>query len=245
MGVIYIGDRAVGKTHLALALASPRSQHVRVLQPDYENLKSLLTDDEDSTRPTEAISFRFLEFQASLPAGSKSITVDWIDTPGEMWRKRWQDNNPNDWQDFLENSRKSEGILLILNPYRETLPASCAFDYSNQQQWCSRFEKWADFFRDDCPKARHIILCLNKADLFVDDLDQESSRLAFDPNGSTMTWRKRHSYVLHKYLRPIQPQIEHINRSTRGLSVQCFITSIYSRPLLELPWIYMASFLAK
>lgn len=245
MGVIYVGDRAVGKTHLALELANPYGQNVKVLQPDYENLKSFLVSDADSTKPTEGIDFRFLEIQAQLPAGSKSVTVDWVDTPGEIWRESWQKNNPDEWQSFLENSRKSEGILLILNPYRETLQGSMASDYSTQQQWCKRFEKWVDFFRYDCPKARHIVICLNKADLFVDNLEQEASKLAFDPNGSAMTWRKRHSYILQKYFRPIQGQIEQINKSTRGLSVQCFITSIYNRPLLELPWIYLASFLSK
>ncbi len=245
MGVIYIGDRAVGKTHLALELANPRSQNVNVLQPDYENLKSLLVGDEDSTKPTEAIDLRFLEIQAKLPTGNKNVILDWIDTPGEMWRERWQKSNPDDWQSFLENSRKSEGILLILNPYREALSATVGADYSTQKQWCSRFEKWVDFFRYDCPKARHVVICLNKADLFVENLNQEASKLAFDPNGSTMTWRKRHTYVLQRYFCPIQPQIEQINKSINGLSVQCFITSIYSRQLLELPWIYMASFLAK
>ena len=42
MGVIYIGDRSVGKTHLALELASPRNQNVKVLAPDYDNLKAIL-----------------------------------------------------------------------------------------------------------------------------------------------------------------------------------------------------------
>jgi GTPase SAR1 family protein len=246
MGIIYIGDRAVGKTHLALELANPRNQHVKVTSPGYDYLKTLLANEEDSTKPTEKIDSRFLELQVQLPSGSKNVTIDWIDTPGEIWRDRWQKDNPSEWQSFLSNARQSEGILLILDPFRESLPGSIATnDYRTQMQWCNRFEKWVDFFRYDCPKARHIVLCLNKADLFSDSLEQDAAKLAFHPNGSEMTWRKRHSYVLQKYFRPIQPQIEQINQSVSGLSVQCFITSIHNRPLLELPWVYMASFLAK
>lgn len=245
MGVIYVGDRAVGKTHLALELANPRNQHVRVLQPDYENLRKLLVNEEESTKPTEGIDFRFLEIQARLPAGAKSVTLDWVDTPGEMWRERWQSSNPDKWNEFLDSSRKSEGILLILNPFREMLPANISGEYSTRQQWCKRFEKWSDFFRYECPKAKHIVICLNKADLFVENIDQEATRLAFNPDGSQMGWRKRHGYVLQKYFQPIQEEIEQVNRETKGAAIQCFVTSIHNRQLLELPWIYLASFLKK
>lgn len=44
MGVIYIGDRTSGKTHLALELANPQSNYVKVNHPDYQQIKSLLYD---------------------------------------------------------------------------------------------------------------------------------------------------------------------------------------------------------
>jgi len=54
MGVIYIGDRAAGKTHLAMELANPNSNHVKVISPNYDQLKAILYDDQlNSTRPTE------------------------------------------------------------------------------------------------------------------------------------------------------------------------------------------------
>ena len=246
MGIVYIGDRSVGKTHLALELANPRSQCVKVVSPDYEYLKSILGNDEDSTKPTNLIDLKPIEVQAQLRSGRKNVVIDWIDTPGEMWRDRWQKDNPDKWKAVLENMRQSEGILLVLSPHRGQLSSDIASEYSNEIQWCNRFDKWVDFFKDQCPKARHIVLCLNKADLITSvDLKQESAKLAFNPNGSSMSWRDRHTHVLQKYFRPIRPQIEQINKNTAGLSVQCFITSIHDRPLLELPWIYLASFLAK
>ncbi|MFM6264919.1 MAG: hypothetical protein ACKPFA_00160, partial [Dolichospermum sp.] len=60
-----------------------------------------------------------------------------------------------------------------------------------------------------------------------------------------MNWQQRHSYSLQRYFRPIQSQLEQINKSISGLSIRCFITSIHNRSLLELPWIYLGSFLAK
>lgn len=249
MGVVYIGDRAVGKTHLAMELANPQSDYVKVSSPDYENLRTLLFDEEfGGTRATDAqnaVNERYLDIQVRLPTGSRQVTVDWIDTPGEIWRKTWQSDNPDEWKKFVEASRTSEGILLILPPYREILkPGVDAEQFMTQHQWCNRFNRWVEFFRQDCPKARHIVICLNKADLFC-DIAQEAIRFAYKPNGVQMNWQQRHAYVFSRYFKPIQPQLEVINRSISGLSVRCFITSIYNRSLLELPWLYLGSFLAK
>jgi len=39
VGVIYIGDRETGKTSLAMELAHPNGNYVKVISPDYEYLK--------------------------------------------------------------------------------------------------------------------------------------------------------------------------------------------------------------
>lgn len=249
MGVIYIGDREVGKTHLAMELANPKYNYVKVNYPDYEVLKSrLYIEDEGRTRATiddKATYDEYLEIQVQLPTGSKQITLDWIDTPGEIWRKRWQENQPLEWQKFLDTIRKSEGIILILPPYREMIKSDCNLEqFITQEQWCTRFNRWVDFFGRDSPKIRHLILCLNKADLFC-NFEREASQLAYIPNRSAMNWQQRDAYVFQKFFRPIQSQIKQLNQSISGLSVRCFITSIYNRSLLELPWIYLGSFLAK
>lgn len=249
MGVVYIGDRAAGKTHLAMELANPHNDCVKVSSPDYEHLRSLLFDEElGGTRATghqKSVDERYLDVQVRLPTGFRQVVVDWVDTSGEIWRKTWQSDNPEQWKKFLEAARKSEGILLIVPPYREIVKRDVdAEQFMTQQQWCNRFNRWVEFFRQECPKARHIVICLNKADLFC-DLAQESSKLSYQPNGSQMNWQQRHNYVFNRYFRPVQPQIEQINKSVSGLAVRCFITSIYNRSLLELPWLYLGSFLAK
>lgn len=249
MGVIYIGDRDTGKTSLAMELAHPNANYVKVISPDYENLKGFLFDQElQRTRATDATQASYkstLEIQVTLPTGSKQISLDWIDTPGEIWRKTWQSKNYDQWKIFLESLRQSEGILLVLPPYRELIKSSNDLDlFITQEQWCNRFNRWVDFFHQDCPKIRHLALCLNKADLFC-DLQQEASQLAYIPNRSRMNWQQRHDYIFQRYFKPIHSQIKEINKKVSGLAVRCFITSIKNRDLLELPWIYFGSFLAK
>ncbi len=251
MGVIYIGDRGTGKTHLAMELANPKSDYVKVSSPDYESLKQLLYDEiSGGTRATEASSAiyaRYIDAQVKLPTGYKQVTVDWIDTPGEIWRKTWQDDNPIEWDRFLETARQSEGIVLILPPHREILkPGIDTEEFITREQWTNRFKRWADFFCQDCPRARHILICLNKADLFHNfNLESEAFKLAYKPYGAPMNFQQRHDYVFKRYFKPLQPEIDRVNRSISGLSVRCFITTIYNRSLLELPWIYLGTYLGK
>ena len=234
-----------------MELANPKSNYVKVTEPDYSELKSILYDEViQDTRPTDSdksIYDRYLEIQVELPTGFKDITLNWLDTPGEIWRKSWQNNNQSEWQKFLDSITQSEGILLIVPPYREIIKKSPTVDpddFITKEQWCKRFNRWVDFFSRDCSKARHILICLNKADLFC-NLDKEASKLAYIPYRSPMNWQQRDQYVFQKYFRPVHSQINLLNRSIEGLSVRCFITSIYNRYLLELPWIYLGSFLAK
>ncbi len=249
MGVIYIGDRSSGKTHLALELANPYNQYVKVSHPDYESLKSILCKDGE-TRPTLAqcsVHQRAIELNVKLPAGLRTISVDWLDTSGEIWRRYWQAEKLNEWQQFLQNIRQAQGILLVMPPYRQIILPQRANpeDFITQKQWCNRFASWVRFFRQDCPTVRHLILCLNKADLFCSDPDREAHHLAYHPMAMKMSWQQRDNYIVQGYFRPIVQEIIQLNKSIQGLSVRCFITSIYQRELLELPWIYLGSHLAQ
>lgn len=245
-----LGDRASGKTHLAVELTNPVNRFVSINGLDYEVFKSKFYDAQTNkpkpTGATQSTYDEYLEITVKLPAGFKQLKVDWIDTPGEIWRQSWQEDNPAQWQNFLEKVQGSEAILLLLSPYREILKPDVddAESFITRQQWCKRFERWVEFFKKDCPRARHILLCMNKADLINGaDLAQEEVNLNYSPDGARMNWQARHSYVSGRYFRPIQAQINEINAATSGLSVRCFITSVYSRPLLELPWIYLGAYI--
>jgi hypothetical protein len=249
MGVIYIGDREVGKTHLALELASPVNNHVKVLSPDYQILKAKLFDLELSrpiaTKSDDSSTYEeTIKIQVKLPANKKEIILDWIDTPGEIWRSSWQNDNQDKWQSFINSAQSSEGIILVIPPYREMIVSKSVdpSDFLTKTQWINRFDRWADFFTSYCPKLKHLLFCLNKADLFC-DYKKESSAIRYVPSGSPMNWHQRHNYVVQNYFRPVQPKMQEISTNIPGISIRCFITSIYDRGLLELPWIYLGSFL--
>jgi hypothetical protein len=242
MGIVYIGDRFTGKTHLAMELANPRYESVMVSNPQnyYEELQSLLLSESGVMRPTDAsqaTDFRNLEVKVKLNRW-KTLQVDWVDTPGEVWRKSWQTDNADEWQRFLQVVKQSEGIVLLLPPYRNILPQTGIdqLEFITRMQWCNRFKLWADFFMKECSHAQRIAICLNKADLFC-DAEQESITL------SRKNWHERHAYICQKFLAPIRPQLESLEKQMKRTSIACFITSIHQRQLLELPWLYLGTYL--
>jgi hypothetical protein len=246
LGVIYLGDRYVGKTHLALELANPAYEYVKVLSPEYKDLKPLLWDAEkNSPKPTDADSptqGKLIEIQVKLPV-PKQILVEWIDTPGEIWRASWQQNNPDAWQEFSDIVKESAGIIVVLSPYREMITAGKDADlFLTQKQWCNRFERWTNFLTLNCPNLKHLLFCINKADLFC-NYQQESAKLKYNPGGAAMNWQQRNSYVSQRYFRSLKPYLEQITDKNPSLSIRCFITTVHDRSLLELPWLYLGSFL--
>lgn len=249
-GVIYIGDRAAGKTHLALELANKNKQFVET-SLDYAKLKQNLWDSQTgttaATRADRAIYQEYMEVKVKLVTGWKIIYSSWLDTHGEIWRSSWQKDNPTLWQIFLKSIRETEGILLILPPYREIIDSTK--DDPNQhisrQQWTKRFERWIEFFKQDCSQVRHLLLCLNKVDLCSVNYKTEAKNLIYQPYNQPKNWQQKHDYVYHRYFTPFHEQIQELNRSINGLAVRCFITTIYSRELLELPWIYLGCHLAQ
>jgi hypothetical protein len=250
-GVIYIGDRFAGKTHLAMELANPHNQFVKVISPQYESLKSFLYDEKlGGTRPTNAnkeVDIRKLNIQVRLPAGNKNLEIQWIDTPGEIWRKHWQKQEQNHykWLHFLKTIRQSKAIILIVSPYRNIVKDEIdKREFITDKQWLNRFDRWLHFFQDECPNAKQLIICLNKADLFC-DIEKEAKRLAYSPSGHSLDWYDRQTYIVKRYFKPIEKQIEQLNQRNYGLSINCFITSVYNRSLLELPWIYLGAYLKK
>jgi hypothetical protein len=252
MGIIYIGDRETGKTSLVLELAHSSSQYVKVTDPPYKQLKALLYNDKlgrtDATDASRATYDRQLEIEVTLPSRPKTIYTEWIDTPGEIWRSSWQRDNPDKWTQFVEVAGRSQGVCLVLPPYREIIRQDDGIvpeEYITQKQWIQRFDRWVKFFRHDCPRAKHLVLCLNKADLIRGiDLQREAEKLAYHPVNAEMNWMQRNDYTFKRFFRPLQSHIAQLNQYTSGLSVKCFITSIYSRELVELPWIYLGTYLS-
>ncbi|MEB3121727.1 MAG: hypothetical protein VKL41_10955 [Snowella sp.] len=245
-GVIYIGDRKVGKTHLAQELANPDNLCVTVDSIAYEKVAK---GGFVATKAEKSIYDSYFEVKVHLPTGEKIIRTNWLDTPGEIWRSSWQSDNPQEWQNFLQQFKSAQGILLILDPYREIINPKLVNDitqFVTRQQWITRFERWVQFLKQHSPNLRQdLLLCLNKADLFCSDLKEESQKLAYDPDHQMMNWQQKDQYVYYRYFSPVHSHIKDLNKNLKGLSVRCFITSLDSRELLELPWIYLGLYLAE
>ena len=244
MGVVYIGDRETGKTALAVELIDPKKGRIKVEGQNYDNLKKILYD-EDNQRfkatdidQLNVIQSYDLTVNVELTSNYYSIPFRWVDTPGEIYQKSWQKQNSPLWQKFLSNIHNSEGIMLILPPYREMpyLSDHLRDEFPSQKQWLNRFERWVEFLLNECPKARHILLCLNKADLFT-DVKSEAQALA------SKTWNARHEYIFYRYFAFAQEKILYLSRISPA-KVRCFITTIHNHNLLELPWFYLASHLS-
>ena len=255
-GVIYIGDRETGKTSLALELTNrSNSCYVEVTSAlmDYSILKKRLYDsNKGEMKPTgldTTVYRETLEVKVKLSRGWKTISSFWLDTPGEIWRSSWKSNSANEdkWQTFIDFVQKAEGILLILPPYREIIDPhqDDPQKHITREQWIKRFDKWINFFRHDCPKIRHLLLCLNKIDLCLGEYEDEAAALAYNPDHQKMNWQEKNKYVFYRYFTPFHDQIDQLNRNIDGLSVRCFITTIKNRDLVELPWIYLGAHLGK
>jgi len=250
-GVIYIGDREAGKTHLAVELTNKdNKKFVEVTSLNYDvliqNLYDKTTGTMKATDDTNAVYKEYMEVKVNL-ARWKTISSFWLDTPGDMWRKDWKQINKAQWKNFVDSIAGTEGILLILPPYREIIDPNKddPSKFISRQQWSQRFDRWINFFQQDCPEIRHLLLCLNKIDLCLIDYQAEAKYLAYNPHRQSLNWQQKHDYVYHRYFTAFHDQIKDLNKSIKGLSVRCFITTIYSRELIELPWIYLGSHLAK
>ena len=255
MGILVIGDGFTGKTQFINALAEPdANQQVKPIGWTYRDPKTIQV-----TPAGRGLSPNSLEVQVYLPSGFKKLWVEVMDTSGEFWEtENRSEVHLQDWQAIKDVSAESEGIFLILPPYNEILRAEeqnhtepyqiIPGNHSggSKDRWKSRFQQWIKFFKTDCPKAQHILVCINKADLLDSSISDLATQFAYQQNGQGLGWFDRHQYLLKRHFKPIVQEIEQLSRWKQQKSsgtVQCFLTTIHHRSLLELPWIYLASYL--
>lgn len=255
MSVVVIGDRSVGKSSMVLALAKPHEkQYVEIVNLDYETLQEeYINQDTGIIVPTREVKQKQLILNVDLPTGQKQITSLWIDTPGEIWEKEWQNQNPNAWRGIKETLNQSLGMILLLPPHRDMVQQNLleAADPTTSLEknglmltsaWLNRLSKWLDFFNRDCNQVQHIVVCLHKADLFCHNISDIDKQFQYRPTGGTPWW-KIHNESLSTYFYTAKSTLQNYN-NTGGKPVQLLITTVKHRSLLELPWLYLSSFLA-
>ena len=246
MSVIVIGDRAVGKTHMALALAKPnQGSRVQILDPSYKTLKEELQNaDTGEMIRTTKITKRSVKLEVKL---HKRHVMDslWVDTPGEIWETEWQRSHHNAWNNFKQKIGQNIGIILLLPPYQEIVSKNLLNQASpsmtldrdqlmNTQRWCNNLEYWLRFLNQNCSGVENIAICLHKADLFCESLEDEAREMEGHP-----VYRQRQ--VKNQYFAVAKEVIDRNNREQRPF--QFFITSIGNPILLTAPWLYLSPYI--
>ena len=244
MSVVVIGDQAVGKTRMGLALAEPnKHKDVKVLEPDYETLyDQLVNPEKDDTTPSQSngVVPRSFTLLVNLRGGPKIINTTWIDTFGELFNEEWQKERPSSWQDFQKQTlSQSQGIILLLNPWKEILSQrlidqtepifkSDLANLDNANKWMTTFSNWLNFLSEEqFNRVNHIAICLNKADLCWDlaKTDNNNPEKYFEIAKSQINDFKKHRLKIH------------------SLEPYFFITTVKNRDLLEAPWLHLAPYI--
>jgi GTPase SAR1 family protein len=246
MSVIVIGDRAVGKTHMALALAKKNEGlRVKIVDPSYEALREELQNaDTGEMVPTREIIERPVKLEVDL-SHTHRIKSLWVDTPGEWWETEWQRDHYTAWNDFKQKIGQNIGIILLLPPYQKIVSNNLLNQASpdmtldrdklmNAQRWCNNLENWLKFLNQNCSRVDNIAICLHKADLFCESLDDEARRTEGNPVD-------RQTQVRNGYFAVAKEVINRNNREVRPF--QFFVTSISHRTLLEAPWLYLSPYI--
>ncbi|MCL1470924.1 GTPase domain-containing protein [Argonema antarcticum] len=235
MSVVVIGDRAVGKTSMVIALHDPGTKHVKVLT----DLKKYYDPDTGEAAGTSRKEEETLLVEVKLPGGERQIQVRWIDTPGEAWEKskEWQETKLAAWQGIQTEVSQSQGVLLLLPPQRITTEE----ELRRPDAWTNNLASWLQFFNQNCATVQHILISIHKADLFC-DIQAEAQRWRYEQLKG-LRWIEYNEYIRNTYFNKADEIIREYNRQ-HSTSLRFFITTIKNPSLLELPWIHLASYLA-
>ena len=244
MSVIVVGDRAVGKTTMVYYLADTTKQE-RVMVKDGLNpiIKYALP-------PTERMEAdKLIKMVVDLPI-SREIQVQWIDTPGEAFTL--QDGLLEDlpvWESIKTKMSNSRYLILLVPPYQEIIKSSLLElepntrelnDFLPTDLWQRSMEQWLDLFSRECPKVRHLLICLHQADLVCNNIKAEADQWRYQIN--SYSWNDYSHMVYDHYFSELNNVISQYQRDNRGQLMSFFITTIKERALLELPWLYIGSY---
>lgn len=256
MGVIVIGNRAVGKTSMVMSLADG-TRHVSIVNPDPESLRARrFNQGTGEVVGTSKVEEETLSVNVILPGGERQIQVRWIDTPGEAFSDRdWKNRFPEAWQDLENEISQSLGIILLLPPHRNLVQLQLLEEFDDTQsldefqtssQWANMFKNWLNFLSKNCTRGQHVLVCLHKADLFC-NFEEEGRKWRFD-NSKSRLWFEYDNYIRHTYFSNINSIIrefkESHKRSSAIPSIRFFITTVRKESLLELPWLYLGAYIA-
>lgn len=229
--VVLIGDRAVGKTSIVHALCTS----------PYEKVEPQEGPSGDVAQ-TESIEIKNLTIVVELPAGNIELSLVWIDTPGELQtNQKKQKDNPEIWQKFCQEVQTSDYVMLLLPPHQGLLNNKNILDindFPTSQQSQTRFNQWwVPFLNQNSQKAKNILICRHKADLFISNI-QEIDNYKYGNEG--FAWKTYFDFS-SRYFSEVDSDMSQYRKNHTRQEVRLFVTTVENRSLLELPWIYIAT----
>ncbi|MGB3204166.1 MAG: hypothetical protein WBB28_04195 [Crinalium sp.] len=250
MSIVVIGDRAVGKTSMVVSLADLGTKHVKVVSPDPQSLVAKrFNRAENRVAGTAQMTSETLLINVDLPRGEREIQVLWVDTPGEAFsNKDWRIKHPSAWQDIQQQISESQGVILLLPPHRDLIqpdrldPRTESDDLPTSKAWVTKLQTWLDFFSKNCANVQHIIICIHRADVFC-DVNYEGKKWRYDHSANPL-WFDYDNHIRNTYFSLADQAIREYKSRNYRCEVRFMITTIDNPNLLELPWIYLGSYLA-
>jgi GTPase SAR1 family protein len=265
MSVIVIGDTNVGKTSAILALCKElHNKKVEILPDSCTILKDKMINEQGAVPRTEYPINRYTIDMHLHLARPKNIQVSLIDTRGELWGNIQAPNLPQEvfpegYKALNDEIKKSRYIILFLNPYQEMIVGAylkktvnpldrvdIKKDLYSSDAWLIRLQETLDFFDKECKSAKHIFICLNKADLFCDHRE-ESQRWDYQKFGNSSSFVSYSSRIRSTYFNVANEAIKEFNsRPSQRHSdskLSFFITTKMDRNLVEIPWLILGTYL--
>lgn len=246
-GVIVVGSRAIGKTSTVVSLAKG-TKLVKFTDSGKHVIARRSNPATGKVAATATMTPETLSVNVELASGEKQIQFLWVDTPGEAFsNSQWLKNNQSDWQDIQATISHSKAVILLIPPYQELVAPNridartVVNDLPLYKEWLQGLENWLNFFRLNCQKVEHILICLHRADTFC-DVKSEAKKWRFDSKQGPFFF-KYENYIRNTYFTPALSIIRAYNSQHPQATLHFFITTIDEPGLLELPWIYLASFL--
>lgn len=253
MSVIVIGNRFVGKTSMVVTLAKETlaqgMENVKIVTPDPQTIIQEYSNSETGEiAPTDRKSIEAMQLNIRLrsrPQG-RSVSVTWIDTPGEAWqlKEEW-----NGWSEIIKALHECKAVFLLLPPYRSHSKKADDQDLTilDKDTWRSQLQNWLEFLRKHAAapdsKIQHLVIAAHKADLFCHNLDDEEEKWRFNPE-KRYAWTDHNTHIRNTYFSFVDDIIREHNSSPPHITPQLFITTLKRPSLLELPWVYLGTYLA-
>ena len=265
--VMFIGDRGVGKTTLAVELANPKfeSRRVKITSHSYQQLMDEyykpVTEFNEDGQPEkfwQAIATpeeknQQLNIQVTLPSQLVStFSLRWLDTPGELLSSSPHNLATDDF-DFSHKIIKSletaRGIIFVLTPHRNLVDPKRLRKiqepirdpdriFPPYDKWVKQFRNYLNALEKHATAQHQILFCLNMADLFCEPKDLVKDLGLMSTDAKFMHIQ---DIIVNRFLPSERPLIDQYHRRTRGNILNFCVTSKYNRSLLEFPWTYLAS----